>query len=417
MATYDTLASLDSFMKQYYGNYDSVEAAYSKSYPLLSMIPKKENVEGNPMKIPMLTSDGAGVSGNYTSAASSAQGLSGPAFYVQPGDFVAVVPLDYKSMLAIKNKGGFIDYVGKSTDAKLGALGRAHAKFLFGNGGGAIGQRLSIASNTITLASAEDTINFWPNMVIRASTGDGTNIAHTQRVGSAVVQSVNRESGTVTFVNAAAITGFANNDYLFIDGLFAGDQSQVSVMKGIPAWLTTTAATDTLWTVPRTNYPELSGYRNPTAATDGGVVDRFRKLATFGFRTYSGKVGEVGVMFSDQWEIAAKTLQNQGYRPIEVSKTETVAGYKKLAIVGQFGEVSLIGDPFCPGLTGYILDLESIQIAHLGEKLVNFVKSPEGNMYVASPTNLGHEVRIASYPNVAMDAPWKHGSTPLPVMA
>lgn len=415
MATYDTLASLDSFLKQYYKNYDSVEAAYSKKYPFLSMVTKKRNVTGNPMKIPMLTGDGAGISGNYTSAAASASGLEGPAFFVQPGDFIGVVPLDFKSQLAMTDPGSFIDYTGKSIDAKINAMGRAHARFLFGNGGGSIGRRASAATNVITLSTPSDTINFWKGQVIRASAGDGTSGAHTQRVGSTTVASVNRESGTVTLTSAAAITSFADNDYLFIDGLFAGDQSQVSVMKGLPCWLTETAATDTLWTVNRTSYPELSGYRNPNAATAGGVVDRFRALATIGSRTYSG-VGSLGVMFTDQWEVAAKTLQNQGYRPITVDATETKAGYKKLGIMGQYGEIDLIGDPFCPALTGYILDLEAIQIAHLGDDLINWFKSKEGNMYVPSNTNMGWEVRLASYPNLAMDAPWKHGVTPLPAL-
>jgi hypothetical protein len=415
MATYDTLTAVDNYMKEYYGNFDAVEAVYSKKYKLLSMIPKKSTV-GNPMKIPMLITDGAGVSGNLVSASASAAGVTPQAFFVQPGDFVSVVPLDFKVMEAAESEGSFIDYVDMNIQAKLNSLGRTHARFLFGNGGGSIGRRASISVNTITLSSPEDTINFWPGMVLRASTGDGTSGAHTQKTGSTAVQSVNRESGTVTVVSAAAISGFADNDYLFIDGLFAGDQSQISVMKGLAAWFTPTAATDTLWTVARTNYPELSGYRNPNAATAGGVVDRMRALATIGDRVY-GATPSIGVLYSEQWEVASKTLQNQGFRPIEVSETETMAGYKKLSIIGQYGDVSLIGEPFCPQGLGYMLDMETLQMAHLGEKLVNFAKSPDGqNMYVPSTSVVGYDIRIVSYPNLACNAPWKNGVTPLPAL-
>ena len=416
MATYDTLAAIDNYVKEYYDNFDAVSAVYSRKHKVLSMIPKVSNVTGNPMKIPILTGDGAGVSGNYVSAAASAAGISAQAFFVQTGDFVSVVPLDYKSSIVAKpDKGAFIDYIQTNIDAKLNALGRLHSKLLFGNGGGAIGQRSSAAVNVITLSVASDTINFWPGQVIRASTGDGSSGAHTQKTGSTTVVSVNREGGTVTLASAAAISGFADNDFLFIDGLFAGDQSQISVMKGIPAWFTTTAATDTLWTVARTNFPELSGFRNPSAATAGGVVDRMRALATLGDVTYAAKP-KLGVVHSLQWEVAAKTLQNQGYRPIEVGETETMAGYKKLAIVGQYGEVELIGEPFCPLLTGYLLDLDTVQIAYNGEKLINFAESPEGNKYWPAPTTVGHELRIVSYPNFASNAPQMNGSTPLPVL-
>lgn len=415
MAVYDTLTAVNNYMKEYYENFDAVEAVYSKKHKLLSMIEKK-SVVGNPMKIPMLITDGAGVSGNLVSASASAAGVTPQAFFVQPGDFVSVVPLDYKVMEAAESPGSFVEYVDMNIQAKLGGLGRLHSRFLFGNGGGSIGQRASISTNTITLQNPEDTINFWPGMVLRASAGDGASGAHTQRVGSTAVQSVNRESGTVTVVSAAAITGFANADYLFVDGLFAGDQSQISVMKGLAAWFTTTAATDTLWTVARTNYPELSGYRNPNAATAGGVVDRMRALATIGDRTY-GATPSIGVLYSEQWEVASKTLQNQGYRPIEVGETETMAGYKKLAIIGQYGEVSLIAEPFCPQNVGYMLDMSTLQLPHLGDKLVHFAKSPDGqNMYVPSTTTVGYDIRIVSYPNLACNAPWKNGVTPLPAL-
>lgn len=416
MATYDTLTAIDNYLKEYYDNFDAVLAVYARKFKLLSMIDKVQNVTGNPMKIPIITGDGAGIGGDYTTANASATGISAQAFYVQTADIVGLVPLDYKSSVVAKpDKGAFIDYIQRNIDAKLNAIGRIHARHLFGNGGGSIGRRLSASTNVITLETATDTINFWPGQVIRASTGDGTSGAHTQKTGSTTVVSVNREGGTVTLASAAAISGFADNDYLFIDGLFAGDVSQTRVMKGLSAWFTTTAATDTLWTVNRTNFPELSGFRNPNAATAGGVVDRMRALATLGDVHYEANP-TLGVVHSLQWEVAAKTLQNQGYRPIEVGETETQAGYKKLAIVGQYGEVSLIGDAFCPLLTGYLLDPETIQIAHNDEKLINFAESPQGTKYWQASATIGHELRIVSYPNFASNAPHKNGSTPLPAL-
>jgi hypothetical protein len=414
MAIYDTLAAVDGYMKEVYTNFDVVEASYSKDHVLWSMIPKK-HVAGNPMKIPMLTSNGAGVSGTLSAASASASGIVPQAWQVQTADLIAVVPLDNKVMETAESPGAFIDYVDQNIQGKLEGMGCQQSAQLFSNGGGAIGRRASISTNTITLANASDTINFWPGIILRASANDGTSAGHTQRVGSTSVVSVNREAGTVTVASAAAITGFVDNDYLFIDGLFAGDQSQTRIIKGLSSWFTPTAATDTLWTINRTNSPELSGYRNPSAATAGGVVDRMRALATIGHRTWQAKP-TVGVLYSEQWEVASKTLQNQGLRPIDVNETSTMSGYKKLAILGQYGEVSLIADPFCPQLTGYMLDMKTLQIAHAGEKVVNFAKGPGDQMYVPSTTDLAWDIRIFSYCNLACNAPWKNGSTPLPTL-
>lgn len=414
MATYDNLAAIDAYLKEYYDTFDAVKATYSRKHKLLSML-TTESVEGNPMQVPVLVNDGAGVGGNYTTASASAAGIRAEAFMIQSADVVALVPLDYKSSVVAKNKGTFIDYAQKNIDAKLNSIGRIHSLQLFGNGGGALGRRQSASTNVITLTNKTDTISFWPGQVIRASANDGSSSGHTQRVGSTTVVSVNREGGTVTLASAAAITGFADNDYLFLDGLFAGDQTQIGIMKGLSAWLTQTPATDTIWNVNRTNYPELSGFRNPDAATAGGVVDRFRALATIGDSTYQANPS-LGVMHTMQWEQAAKTLQNQGYRPIEVGATETQAGYKKLAIIGQFGEVSLIGDAFCPLLTGFLLDLETIKLVHNDEQLINFATSADGNKWWPSSTSVGHELRMVSYPNLAFSAPQMNGITALPAL-
>jgi hypothetical protein len=37
-------------------------------------------------------------------------------------------------------------------------------------------------------------------------------------------------------------------------------------------------------------------------------------------------------------------------------------------------------------------------------------------MYVPSTSVVGYDIRIVSYPNLACNAPWKNGVTPLPAL-
>ncbi len=423
MGTPNTVTSADALLKQYYGQ-RAVKDLYSRKFPTLSRIRKQPNTEGNPQKVPIILSDGAGVSSTYSSAAASAKGIQSSPFLVQMADFVGVVPLDHKLMKTAGTTGGkgaFVNYLKKENDAKINGIGRHISTLLFGNGGGAIGRGASLSTNTLTLTQAADAINFWPQQQISASANDGSDAAHALRSGGTIgyltVLSVDRDAGTVTFTGTPGteLTGFVGTDYLFLRGSFAGNVTQNLIFKGFQTWFPLTAPTDTLWTVARTGTTGLAGFRVPTADQVGGVVQRVRKGAVHG-QTAHGATPDWAIVHPKQWEQASISLQNQGVRIIEKAEMNGSAGYKYLSVTTGYGDIELTSDAHCSPVICHFIDSEALWISHLGDDMIECVEQ-NGLRMIPDPTALGFEIRYAAFCNLVSDEPWKCGSIPLAVVS
>lgn len=413
MATPNTLATIQSLTKTFFTP-ERVQKLYSRDYPLLSRLRKVPFV-GDPAKVPLITGRGAGIGSTLTGASASAKGVSSEAFLIKMAKYVGVIPLDDEVMQTLKgDKGGFVDYVKTEFEAKITGMGLTHSTHLFGNGGGAIGQVASIVSDSFVLTDRSDALNFWPGDIIRASTADGN--SGTLKAGQSNVISVDRDTGTVYCDDLSTITGtLATSDYLFISDLWSNNADTI-VAKGLRKWITPSPATDTFWSVARTGKPELSGIRLPSAQQTGGPVDRIKNLATHMWSTLRSGKGGVAFVNPLNWARAASDLEAQGFRPIEVGETEAIAGYDKLTIVTEAGRVELLSDPSCRTTDGFLLNLNHWWIHHRGEsgQMVRIVSSPNGEEYVPSSSILGFDVRLASYWNLASNAPWTGGYTPMP---
>jgi hypothetical protein len=411
----NTLATLDAVLKQDY-TATVREAVYKRKFPFLSRIQKTQG-DGDPMKVPLILSNGGGVANDVASAQLSAKGIGTKAFLVSPGDMFGIIHLDDKALAAATQPtGSFINLKRKEIDARLQAMGSMTSAQIYGLGGGALGRRASVTSQTITLTSAADALNFWPGMQLVASDNSGATNTDALRGGTpATVVSVDRDLGTVTVDNVANINTFTNQDYLFARGAFAGNVTQTSVIKGLGAWLPLTAPTDTLWGIARTNYPELGGFR--LASASGGVLDRIRKLSTHGFSTYEASP-EHCFLHPKQWEVAAIALGNQNYRTVPVGATEGMAGYSKLTLAGlATGDLELIADASCPTDRAYLLDLETWAIHHLGDELLSFTEDDKGAIWIQQATAAGYELRAKQYANLVCEAPWRSGVVSLPALA
>jgi hypothetical protein len=413
---FNTVTTADYALKQ---NYDSKEimSVFTRDYPTLSRIKKKQNTIGNPQKVPVVTSDGAGVSSDFATAQSTALGVPGSAFLVEMSDIFADVQIDFKLMETAGTgggKGAFLDWLKTENDSKINGAGRLLSKFLFSNGGGALGRRLSLATQTITLTNSADAVNFWPGQQLVASTGDGSGGSDALKGGTPVtVQSVDRDLGTVTVDAIANITGNANNDYLFLRGTFAGNVSTKAIFKGFSTWFTAAAPTDTLWGVARTGKPELAGYRVPVADQVGGVIQRLRKAAIHGNSAW-GATPKDFILHPKQWEQASISLQNQGYRIIDNGTRDVTgtAGYQILELVTAYGVAKIMSDAHADPTTAYLLDLDTMWISHLQSDLIKAVEK-DGLRMIPLATSVGFEVRYACYSNLVCNAPWKNGTVPL----
>jgi len=412
MGVPNTVQTADFALKQgYYGR--AIQEVAERDFPLLAMLNKKP-ATGNPHKIPTILSDGAGVSSDFATAQSSAQGISGQPFLVQLADFFGVVPLNQKMLLtAEKEAGTFIDWLMKENDAKIRGIKRHISTLLFGNGGGAIGQIASFASNVITLSSQNTALNFWVGQQLVASANDGSLVGHALRAGTFMtVTAVDRDLGTVTVDNTGLITGLANGDSIFLRGSFAGNVTQTLIFKGLAAWLTSAAPTDTLWGVARTGRPELAGFRAPSGDQVGPAIQRVRKLAIHGFTMFQS-APRLCVVHPKQWEQMSISLAANGYR--ELRSSTGMTGFKTLSLMTTYGEVDIMSDAHCDPLRAYLLDLDSISIPYLDSDLITPIER-DGLRMVPAANDAGFEVRYTAFCNLEMDAPWRSGSIPLAVV-
>jgi hypothetical protein len=410
MATANTVQSADYALKQgYYGR--EVQAVFERDFPTLAMI-KKKMANGNPHKIPLTTSDGAGVASDYVSAAATATGVSGAPFLVELADFIGVVPLNHKLLLTAQKDGTFFDWLFKENDAKIRAIARHISTLLFGNGGGSIGVNSTTTSNVITLTDKNQAMNFWPGQRLVASANDGTLVGHVLRTGApgyVTVQSVDRDAGTVTVDATSQITSYSNGDFLFLYGSFAGNVTQKLIFKGFAAWFQASAPTDTFWGVARTNRPELAGFRVPSADQAGPVIQRLRKAAIHGYSLY-GSTPRLHVLHPKQWEQASISLAANGYRELKSENGQT--GFKTLTLTTTYGDVDIMADPHCDSLRAFLLDTDSLSIPHLSDDLISPVER-DGLRLVPATNDVGFEVRYTSFCNLESDAPWRNGSVPL----
>jgi hypothetical protein len=393
-------------------------AATVRKTPLLSKLDTR-TLQGEPMKVPMIGSAGAGVGSTYAAAAEAARGMVGAQFLVYPADFVGVVPISFRSdLISSGDKGGFFDLKKKEAELAFGRLGQDIAIQLGGNGGGALAKSASAAGNVLTLTDPGTAANFVEGMILQSSVNDGSQVGHVLKTGQMLVTAVDVDGNTVTVDNTAGITGFAQTDFLFRKSIFAGNTTN-PVFKGLGALFPLAAPSDTLHGLVRTGNPRYAGFRLPSAT--GNPLERLKALSTHGFTVY-GSQAPLAAVHTKQWEQISKLLTNQGYREIVVGEHTASIGYSKLLINGAGGEVEIMGDPFLPTTQAWLLDTETTFIGHYGKGLTNIQgqDSSDGDMalsmYFPSYQELGSEIRMYSFCNLASEAPWLSGTVALPAL-
>ncbi len=431
MATANNLTTYEPLIKE---NYTSKvrTATFRRKYPLLSRLTFSPR-EGSPMVVPMVTSHGGGIASTLSAAQASAKGLKGDQWLVTHGQMVGIVPLStlVRKVAGKAGPGAQIDYVKNEIDAKLSGMGSLVNMQAYGAGGGSIGRRGSVAGNVITLTERLDALNFWIDMQIVASSANGEGGADALRGGTpATVTAVDRDAGTVTVDAVANITSFADNDYIFVRGMFAGAVSQTEIAKGVGAYFPLTAPTTALFGLARTGRSELAGFRLGTGTVTGGVTERIIKLAEHGNSLYGATPGHA-FLHTKQWGAAAREQQAQGFRSIAVGATTSQAGYSKLMMSSVAGEIELVNDPQCPPDRVHLLDLDTVKLVHApgigtagvdesaadaAEAVIDFEQDDKGAIWIPSTTELGHEIRMTAFFNLTTEAPWNSGVALLPAL-
>jgi hypothetical protein len=239
------------------------------------------------------------------------------------------------AVAASKGPGAYVDAITKATDDTLYSETRRLAFDLM-RGSGIRGQRASASTNVITLTGARQVRNFEIGMNIGASANaDGS----TPRVGATKVASVDRPNNKITLVSAAAITSFADNDYLFVDG------EPATCMKGMDVASPLVAPTggDNFRGVDRSVFPEyLAGTRLTTAVSLANIVEDNIELAATEVADLGGEITDCVMGLKQFGQIKSRTQAQVEY---VMTGGEAKIGFATIVIYTNAGPIRCWGEP------------------------------------------------------------------------
>lgn len=409
-----TLTTFDFAMKERYTD-DKVESLMFSSRPLFGRIAKDETLMGDQFIQPLIRTAPQGLTGTIANIATPVGGtggnVGGEKFVIPTGEYHAWVEIGDKVLKASRaNPGAFLENKAAEIDNLYEQASDALALYAYSNGGFASGQRASAAVNVITLSSKDDVANFEVGMYVEASSADGASTLDALRVGSTFVTAVDRENGTVTLSSAAAIAAFADGDYLFRYGDFAGNTAVV-IYKGLRAWISDTSAPAALYGVTRTtDVQRLSGSRLVSADYTGfNIEERLQKLITRMTGRYRGPGPDDVYMHPEDFQTLALSLQTRGERTLTDDSTDF--GYNYLNVMAGGVSSKVFADRFCPQGTAFALRMNTWKIRSM-LKLLHTLNGDGLTMLRKAATN-DYQYRLVSYPLISCTAPGWNGRVPL----
>lgn len=214
MASASTTTTVAFIYKKMYG--DGVGDAASREHPLFYNLRKVPKFRGESFRYSVKYGNPQGVSGTLATAQSGAASSKGIQFEAFRFKKFGIITLDGESIAAAEgDDGALVDLVTTETDGILAEMVDSLAYDVYRDGTGKRGKRLSASTNVITLTVADDARNFKVGMTVIASANAN---GSSPRAGSTTVAAVDEDAGTVTLTSAAAITSFADADFLFRAG-------------------------------------------------------------------------------------------------------------------------------------------------------------------------------------------------------
>ncbi len=388
-----------------------MQEATLKGHPTLDLIKKDPNFKGNLKEVPILITGPHGFGTTVSGAQTNQSNTDGEKFLLTVGNTYMVLDVADKTMEASAgNLGAWMEIRKVEVEQGLRRFGQIASKQLWGNGGGSLGQRGSVASSVLTLSNADDITNFEVGMVIVASDADGSGSSDALRSGSITITDIDYAAGTFTFTGT--ITSFADTDYLFQQSMFAGAVTSDSLMQGFQAWVPATAPGSTaFFGVDRTTSDRLSGVRIPTAEAIGSNLERIENLCVRMNARYETEPGMI-VVNPERWKDISRELQNKSNLEQTKRKSSVGAwGYGMVEHLSPYGPVSIMADKHCPSTAAFALSEEYMQLVSM-RSLVSPMNG-DGLQMLRKSTSADYELRFRMYANLEINNPAGFGRVAL----
>jgi hypothetical protein len=416
----------DALLKELYpGNLPA--EMLTRKHPFLSMVPKDQDAYGEYIVIPVVYDGPAGRSADIASLLSST-GPIGPhksiKFNVSLVEDYAATWLNELTMRKASNdRGAFVNARKFEIDGLLRSLGNSLSHALFREGSGSLARgdgSWTITGNVITLLQKADTKFFGVGMQLDfvanssgAPSGSPRALAATYRVQ---VTKVDEDAGTITCAldsNGAAVsnistyyTSLANTDWIAPVGDYNSSYATTGAekVKGLAAWIPLTAPSggESFWGADRSVHPtRLAGHRlnDPTAPAEDSIMSLADVMAE------RGADFDTVIVSPRQFTKMNKRMNAK----VEYSDGggEAKYGFSRFMIATAGGMLPVYADPDCPEDRGYILNMSSWRLKHLGG--LPEIVTTDGLSALRRPGLDQIEIRARYYAQLACTRPGDNG--------
>jgi hypothetical protein len=421
--TNPTFAAVQSILKIKYPDGALPQALY-KDFPLLSLVKKTTNFDGEFRVVALQNERPQGSSSVFSTAqAVATSGLRGGGgqynrFQVYRTRHYGILRMDGETMkAAVRTSGALVDLWNNETDG-ISKNEMADLEFqLFGDGTGVRGIVSTYTSPSPTLATAfriqlatpADAVYFNLGMRLTFFTSAGSAKVETNANSNGLyVVAIDRKAGTIdvtaliagtatlpTFATPPAATDVIARagDYLAAASVAqASNGSANGVITGIQAWIPATVTSTQFWGLDRSSDPvRLAGQRlNSTGLPMNEAL-----------MEAEAQVAIQGVGSPDTIVVNPLDLQNLkkalGTDIVYDRVVSNVAGvsFKAIEYDGMNGPMKILSDPFCPRNKAFMLQLPSWELSTLGPapQMLDY----DNNDFLRVASDDQYEVRFGHY--------------------
>ena len=418
MATYASASNQVAALKELYtGSDDYMKDLVYKKNPFLALVPKNEapgGFAGKYIPVPLVYGTPQGRSATFSNAQNNQTAPALASFFVYRVSNYQLVTITNELLEATKDDAGaFVDEAKLNMDTGFRNISNDLALDLFQDGSGYRGTIGSITSGVITLASAQDVVNFEVGMSLVSYSLAGSTYTQSTSAAIGYVIAVNRSAGTVTVsTSAGGSAGTPTNwstsfPLLGVQGdvAFGAIAATTSYLKvsGLGAWIPATAPSsgDAFWGVDRSkDVTRMAGVRfdGSSESIEEALIDGAALVAREG--------GQPDYCFMNFTSYAAleKSLGAK-VQYVDVKHEEADIAFAGIRIHAPYGPITVIPDRNCPAATAYLLQLDTWKMRSLGKVPHILTYGLEGleGLRVGSADAL--EIRIGYYGNLICNAP------------
>lgn len=395
MAPNSTISSVSYVFKNMFDTGVGDEA--TRLHPSLDHMPKVGGWGGSDFTYSVKIGNAQNItSGTIAQAQAVGSSSRGVKFTMVRKKKTGTISLDIEALLAAKetSDGAFAELVTTEVDGFVNEFYDRLGFDLFRDGYGKRGRRASASTNVLTLDNPDDARNFKLGMLLSAAqNADGTS----PRAGSTAIAGVDTDAGTITVASAAAITSFADNDYLFAAPEVGSNIEGYEMLTP----LTTPSAT-LVRGVDRTQYTSLlAGVRINDVSTS---IEENAGRCAVKIRQNGGRADTLVLNPQRAWEMGRRLGAKVEYQG---GGGTAVYGFEKFMISTPAGVLAVLSDPDCQTDRGRVY----LNSSHKLKTLKEFVHigNEDGNYELRMPTDDALESRVRSMSNYYQPTPRDHG--------